>query len=233
MSRSAMRGVVCLTVCLLASTAMAQQRRGGPGGGFGFGGGLLQMTAGETVQAELKLTDDQKGKLTALREEAQAARRGGAGGFDFQNATQEERQKFFEEQQKRTEEQNAKVTALLNADQNKRIKELSLQQRTSQQGHAAALIAPDYVKEFKITDSQLASLRTIQQGQQSQTMELFQGGGFGNPETQAKVAKIREEADKEVMVVLNADQKAAIEKAKGAKFEFPAFGGQRRRGNNN
>jgi hypothetical protein len=229
-----MRGVVCLTVCVLASSAMAQQGRGRGGFGGGFGAGLLQMTAIETVQTELKLTDDQKGKLTALREEAQAARRGGAGGFDFQNASDEERQKFFAEQQKRTEEQNAKVTALLNADQNKRIKELALQQRANQ-GLAAALTAPEYVKEFKITDSQLASLRTIQQGQQSQTMELFQGGGgFGNPETQAKVAKIREEADKEVMVVLNADQKAAIEKAKGAKFEFPAFGGgQRRRGNNN
>jgi Spy/CpxP family protein refolding chaperone len=211
---------------------MAQQgRRGfGFGGGFGGGANYVFMLASEKVQTELKLSDDQKAKLTALREEVQAAGRGGFG--NFQDMTPEERTKAFADIQKRNEDNNKKVLALLNTEQNKRAKELALQQRLQPPfgSYGAVLADPEIVKELKLTDNQQASVKTIADAMAEKQREMFQGGGFD----QAKAAELRTAADGEYLAVLTADQKAQLEKMKGAKFEFdpPQFG-RGRRGNNN
>ena len=103
--------VLALSV-MVGGTAMAQR-----GFGRGMGGGA-QLLRRPEVQAELKLTDDQKTKVTdmlqKLRESQQARFQ------DLRDASPEERQKAMAEMQA---EQMKQVNAILNTDQQKRFKE--------------------------------------------------------------------------------------------------------------
>ena len=73
MSRLSYFGLAALIAGLVLTTSLSAQGRG-RGGGFGGGrGGFspLMLVANEAVQKEIGVTDDQKAKLTALREEFQ------------------------------------------------------------------------------------------------------------------------------------------------------------------
>jgi hypothetical protein len=215
--------MLCVAVCLLLTTNAMAQRRGGFGGMFG-GGGYTFLIGNEKIQAELKLTDKQKSDVNALREELMAAApRGGFGGG--RNASPEEREKAQAEFRKRTEENNKKFEALLNADQVKRIKELSLQQRL-QFGGYAVLADPEVAKALNFSVDQQNTVKMIAEASQARMREMFQGGGFDRE----KADELRKNADKEYLAVLKDDQKKQLETMQGAKFEFdpPQFGGGRR-----
>lgn len=244
MRRLGMRVVVCAAVCLaVATSAMAQgqgQGRGGRGGRGGFGGGfgggafglsLSRIVSIEKVQKELKISDEQKTKLDAIRAEARQGGGGGAGGFgNFQNMSEEERTKFFEEMRKQGEERNKKVEAVLDADQNKRAKEILLQARGN-----SALADPEVAKQLALTEDQVASVKTIGEESGKQMRELFQPGG-DRDEQRKKMEELRKNTDEEYLNVLTDEQKAKFAALKGAKFELdPAdlrggFGGPGGRG---
>lgn len=240
MRRSQVLGLVCLTACLmLASTAMAQgQGRGRGRGGFGGGGfnaGSSQLLRNEKVQEELKLTSEQKEKLAALREEGGGRGRGGFGGFD-PNQSEEEREKAMAEFRKRMEESNKKAEAVLEPAQLKRLKELSLQARGN-----GALNDEEVAKALKLSEDQVASVKTISEAMGTKMREMFQSGGAGGnrEEMQKQMAELRKDADAEYLAVLTDEQKAKFAEMKGAdaKIDFNAggFGGRggRRRGGNN
>ncbi|MFN0052509.1 MAG: hypothetical protein ACKV0T_09965 [Planctomycetales bacterium] len=243
MMRLGLRGMVWMSVCLLiAGTAMAQGQGGGQGrggrGGFGFGGmmggggGMLLNL--EQVQKELKLDDAQKEKLKTIRDEAQAAG-GGRGAFaNFQEMSQEEREKAFAEMRKRMEETNKKTEAVLNPEQSKRLKEISLQFAMQTQGLAAVLANPEHAKALKLTEDQNEAVKTISEETQKQMRELFTPGGDPTG-AREKMAELRKNADEEYAAILTDEQKEQIETMKGAKFELDmsAFGqrGGRGRGN--
>ncbi len=123
-----MRAIRCLVAALLAAgivTVVAAQ----PGrGGFGFGGqdvNVLVLT-NAALQEEIKLTDAQKDKLKpAVEKQAEMNKEFGEafkGGFD--------KDKFTELNEKRTkvnEEVKKVVDETLNADQKKRLKQISIQ----------------------------------------------------------------------------------------------------------
>lgn len=254
MLRSGVRGCICVTVCLtLATAAFAQGQGGGRGrggfggfgrGGFGGFGGSSMLLANENVQKELKITDDQKSKLEALREEG-----GGRGAFGGRgggaNLSDEEREKAMAEFQKRMEERNKKAEAILDADQAKRLKEISLQIRGN-----AALTDEPVAKELALTEDQVASVKTIQEESMKQMRELGGGGrDLSREERQArfeenrkKMAEIRKATDEEYLAVLTEEQKAKFAAMKGAKFDYDPMtfwggrggpGGRRGRGGNN
>jgi len=211
---------------------------GGPGGMFGGAGGLLNF---QQVQKELKMTDDQIAKVT----EIQQAGRGGAGGGgrgNFQNMTDEERQKFFAEMRERMEENNKKMLALLDEQQNVRLKQIQLWTA----GAAGLVRDEETSKALKLTDDQKEALKTIGEESMKKNQEI--GAGFrGADEEQrnkltAQMAENRKETEAECEAVLTDEQKAQFAKMKGPKFEldFSAFGrggpgGRRGRpgGNNN
>jgi Spy/CpxP family protein refolding chaperone len=247
MQRLGMRGFVCAAICLaMATTAMAQgqgQGRGGRGGRGGFGGGgfgggfglnLSRLVGIEQVQKELKVTDEQKTKLAELRREGRGG--GGGGGGNFQNMSEEERAKFFDEMRKQSEERNKKVEAILDADQLKRAKEILLQQ----QGNGA-LANPEVAKELALSEDQVAQIKTISEESGKQMRELFRPGA-DRDEMRKKMEELRKNTDEEYMAVLTEEQKAKFAALKGAKFDLdPAAlrgGGGRgreggRRGGNN
>jgi Spy/CpxP family protein refolding chaperone len=224
--------VACLTLAV-ATTAMAQQGQGRRGGGFGMGGGQTtsaQLLAVEKVQDDLKLTADQKDKITALRMEGRGA--GGGRQGRGQNASPEERAAAL----KAAQERDAKFDELLNADQKKRLGEIKLQARGN-----SALNDEAVAKELALTDSQKASVKTISDAVAKKIMDLGppqQGGDFAA--RAREVNDIRTGADPEYLAVLTAEQKTKFTAMQGAKIDGLAAaiqaggrGGRGRRGNNN
>jgi Spy/CpxP family protein refolding chaperone len=244
-----MRRLVGITVAALVigfvanSTAMAQGR-GGRGGRGGFGGGFGGITfliQNPNVQKELKLSEDQTGKIKEITD---ALRPQPGGGQNFRDMTEEQRTAFFAEQQKKMEEATKKITDLLTADQNARLKQLQIWQ----QGARALTVNEAVGKELSLTDDQKSALNTIFEESDKKSRELFSGlGRDANEEQRTKAneqfATMRKETEAECMAVLTDDQKAKFDTLKGAKPDFDlspfgrgGFGGGRRGrpgGNNN
>lgn len=179
----------------------------------------------EKIQEELKITDEQKQKLTAMQEEGGGGgRRGGGGGG---NLSDEERAA----RQKRIDESNKKAEAVLEAGQLKRLKEISLQVR----GYRA-LADDEVATALKLTADQKDAVKTIQGESDKRMGELFSSGGGGDrEERQKKFAELQKDTDDEYLAVLNDEQKAKLAEMKGAKFDTDSLrrGGRRRGGNNN
>jgi len=239
---SAVALVLCLSV---SSVAMAQQQgrrgRGNFGGGFGGfgGGGLSFLIQNPQVQKELKLSEDQIAKLKEVTDAARQAA-GPGGGRRGQNQTDEERQAAREERRKRTEETDKKITDLLTADQNVRLKQVQLWT----QGTRALTNNETVAKELALTDDQKSALKTITEETDKKRGELFQGLGRGasdedRTKAREQFATLQKETDAECLAVLTDDQKSKFTAMKGEKFELDmsAFaggrGGRGRRGGNN
>lgn len=234
-----------LAVCMMAgNVAFAQgQGRGRGRGGFGgMGGGAGMLLMNPQVQKELKMTEEQTGKIGEIQREMFAGF--GQGGGGFQNLSDEERQKRFEEMRKKGEENNKKMLALLDDGQNSRLKQIQLSV-----GGVAGLIgdqdiAKEAAKELKLTDDQKEALKAITEESGKKSGEIFAGFRGADEEQrtklQAQLAEIRKDTEAECAAVLTDEQKAQFEKMKGPKFELDmsAFGrggpgGRRGRPNNN
>lgn len=239
-----------LTTDVLAQRGGGRGGQGGPGGRFGGGGpggrgGGGDMTMGllriEAVREEIELMPDQSDALKKL-EEQQQSQRGERPDFDFRNASEEEREKFFEEQTKKREEAAKKtreqLEEVLFPEQMERLDQIAIQL----QGVGA--LGTEKVQEaLKITDAQKEKLAEVQSAMRDKmgTMmrEMFQnrgqggdGGGFDRDAMREKMTEAREEVEKEILGVLTSDQKKKFEEMKGEKFEMPegqrfGFGGGR------
>jgi hypothetical protein len=194
------------------------------------------------VQKELKMTDDQTAKIGEIQRESFQAGGGAGGGAraNFQNMTDEERQKFFEDMRKRTEETAKKMTAVLTDDQNTRLKQIQLWVA----GAAGLANNAEAAKQLGITDDQKDALKTITDESAKKGRELFQNSGLGPDSTDEdrakfgeKTAALRKETETECMAVLTDEQKAQFAKMRGERFELDmsqmgrgGFGGGGRRG---
>ncbi len=232
--------VVVLAGLLLAAPALsfAQGPGGGGRGGFGGfgrgGGGVAGLLRMEEVQKEIEVTADQKAELDKIAEAARA--QPGAGGpgagfnpEEFQKLSDEEKAKRFDEMRKQGEERTKKtdesIKAVFKPEQWARLSGL----RAQREG-LSALGREEVQKELGLNAEQAAKIKTLVDGNRP----TF--GGFGGPGggdlSEEDMRKAREEReaktkkfDTDMAAVLTADQTAALEKYKGAKFEFPARGG--------
>ncbi|HEV2473698.1 MAG TPA: hypothetical protein VGS41_13570 [Chthonomonadales bacterium] len=206
-------------IAAVALTASAQGRRGGMF--FGGPGGGLFMLRNPAVQAELKMTDDQKAKLATeqqnVRSQMQDLRQSSGG---FQNMTPEDRQKFF---QKMQAIQEKAVADVLDPTQMVRYHQLTLQQAGAQ-----ALTRPDVQDQLKMTDEQKKSVQDIQQKSMEEVRAAMQGVDFQNmtPDDRqklgAKMRAMRSETNNKMLAVLTDDQKAQWKTMLGTPFNFPA-----------
>ena len=148
---------------LLASPALAQQKKGGGFGGFGFGGGRMsagQLLQNEGVQKDLKLTEDQ---IAKVKEVGQKVREKYTD--DFQKLRdldqQERREKMTELMKKVGEDTDKELAGVLKPEQDKRLKQIQRQTEGVQ-----AFQEPDVQKALKLTDEQKDSLKTIAEDSQ-------------------------------------------------------------------
>jgi Spy/CpxP family protein refolding chaperone len=201
--------------------------------GGGMGGGPMMILGSEDVQKDIKFTDDQKEKLKDFRAKQQEARQALG-----QDATPEQRQ---EAGKKAAEESTKFLKDTLTEEQNKRLKEIGLQ--NTLKTNAAALGAnEEYATALKITDDQKAKIKEIGDQARKDRQDIMGGGGGGGggggarrqpptPEQQKKLDALSKEASDKIMEVLTGDQKKMLEDMKGKPFEGKiTFGGGRRPG---
>jgi len=194
---------------MLAGGAFAQR-----GFGRGGGGGGANMLRTPEVQAELKLTDDQKTKVTDLLAKLREQRQGQ--GQNFQDLSPEERQKMMADRRAAEDKQLADV---LNADQMKRYHQLVLQQ----QGMTAVLDKP-VADQLKLTDDQKTKIQAVVDEQRAAMRDMFQNGG-GSQDREAMMKKMqdmRKQSDEKIASLLTDDQKSQWKDMIGAPFTFPA-----------
>jgi Spy/CpxP family protein refolding chaperone len=225
--------VLCLAA-MLAGPALAQR---GPGGGGRFGGGSLLDN--QSVQKELKLTDDQIKKVKEITQSVRDKHKEelDALGKQGPQADREKRQELF-----RTirEETNKALVDVLKPEQSKRFKEITLKQRGAQ-----AFNDEEVQKTLNLTDEQKDKIKTINEDASKEMRELFPrrggaGGGGARPDPAAfeemrkKMAALNKETMEKATAVLTDDQKKAWKDLVGAPFEIkfeppqgrPGGGGQ-------
>lgn len=214
-------------VTILAPIAAAQDP--GPGGQRGQGGqrgergqrqgmmgrqggGDLMLLARNDVQKDLKLTDDQKTKLTNLRESFQSEMQA-----MFQNAGGD-RQAMQQQMQAKMAEMQKQVDGILTDAQKTRIKQIGVQM----QGNRIAM-NPEYAEKLKITADQRAKMRDLQEKSQAARqalMEKVRSGEMDREQMQTTMRKNNEILDAELGKILTADQKKLIAEWSGPKFEM-------------
>lgn len=208
---------------LTVATAAAQRPDRGPGGGFGrrggfgFGGGgasSLMLAGSEAVQAELKVTEEQKTALDETRREMfQGFRRGGDG-------ERPSREDF----QARMAEQEKKVNSILNEEQQKRLTEI----RYQVMGIPGILRDEGASKELNVTAEQRQTVDGLMDEQREAMQELREAVEVGAVAREAmgeEMEKLRKEMEEKSTAVLTEEQQAKVKEMMGKPFDVAQLRG--------
>lgn len=214
--------ILTLAIVGIVGSAFAQggggQRRGGMFGMMGRGGGSpVMLLQREDVQGELKLTDEQKTKLSELQTKMMEKMRemftGGGGGRPDPDKMREVMTKASEEAQK-------EVDTVLNADQKKRLKELAVQRAGN-----SAVLNPETAKEVGITEEQKAKIKALEDMQQQANqalMEKMRNQELDRDQFREKMETNTKAFDTELAKILTDAQKAKLKEMSGKPFTFAA-----------
>ena len=186
------------------------QGRARVGGG---GGGSLFLLTQKSVQDELKLSEEQVKKVTALEEKQREGFKG------FKDLSKEDRKTKMEERAKETKKS---VDEILKPEQVKRLKQISLQQSGSR-----AFSEPEVAEALKLSDEQKEKIKTIQEDAAKEMRGLFTPDG-DRAEARKKMEAARKATDEKVQGVLSAEQKSKFKDLAGEPFKGeikrPEFG---------
>jgi len=199
---------VAVAALALISGSYAQGGGRGQGQGRQFGGGMMggggqslsQLLGRRDVQDELKVTAEQKTKIEQAnqkaREEMQGRMEEMRGGGDPQ-AMRDAMQKF-------QKDQDAKVLAILDKEQQARLKEISIQLRGNR-----ALLDADVQKELGLSPEQKQKIKRLQEQQQEQMqnmMEEMRGGGGDREGMREKMQQMQTKMTEDLGKILTPDQ---------------------------
>ncbi|MDA1248797.1 MAG: hypothetical protein O2820_06185 [Planctomycetota bacterium] len=182
---------------------------GAPGGfGGGFGGG--DILSRDDVRQELGITADQIKQI----EEAQTAQREKMFEMfrNMRDMSQEERTAAFT---KAREDSTKAVESQLNANQVKRMQELTLQR----QGYSA-LRGDSVATDLGISDDQKTKVQAALSEYDVARFELRRLRDLSDEDREKKQAELEANRDKIIKSVLSASQLQTFEGKQGAKFEF-------------
>lgn len=211
---------------MIVGLAVAQPPGGRMQGMAGMrGAGGLFLLRSPDVQKDLKLTDEQKTKLedavkkeTEKRQEQMASMKDG--GFD-----KDKMQAAFKEM---AEMADKTIKDILNADQQKRLKQI-----TWQQAGSAVFADKDVETGLKLTDEQKEKLQGINAEMQEDVRAIARESQGNREEMQSKIASLRKETMEKAEEVLTAEQKKTFTAMLGSKFEGKidmGFGGGQGKG---
>ena len=212
---------VLVASMLVADQAQAQNQGRGRRGGSRYRDTAstgIRLLAIETVQKELKLTEEQiasaKENGEKLTKEQDALTEG---------LSREERGEKREENSKKARELAwaavMKIAEPLDDGQKKRWLELSLQVQGT-----AALSSEFLARRLELTEDQTKKLKELADAQNSKRRELFgslRDQNLSREELIKKFTELREADSKAVLAVLTSDQREAFTKMQGEKFDFP------------
>jgi Spy/CpxP family protein refolding chaperone len=194
--------IAVVSIGLAAPSRAHAQPPGRPGFGAQFGGGaagLLELPP--AVQAKLKLTEEQKTRIAAIRtksqEDVRNAFQGAAGGGD--------RQAAFRAMTEARRKAETDAVALLTADQKKQLDELKTQAQQYQGlgREAVALLAVDGLTADQ--QGQLKKLATDAQAKRQEALRSLQGGGGGGGALRG-LQQLQTETTAAIRKILTADQ---------------------------
>lgn len=227
--RGMFRYVAAFGLMAALSAPVLAQPGGGGGRGFGPGGGGLGLLMAPGVQEELKLAEEQVAKI---REAGATLREKFAADFEaLRDASQEERREKMQAISKKMSEESTKLLAdVLNADQQKRLKQITLQARGIE-----AFADEEVQKALKVTEEQRTKLAELASEVQAKRREIMQGAQGDFQAAMQEMRAAQSAALEKAKALLSGDQKKSWSDLIGAPFEirFGGPGGGRRGGNAN
>lgn len=207
--------IVCFSLvllALLASPALAQ---------FQFmGGGVDRLITNKSVQDELKLSQDQVGKVKDIGDKIQA--KFNEERTKLRELSQEERIQKIQAINKAVGEETYKqLKDVLSADQVKRLKQIEMQQRGIGLFNDA-----DIQKTLKMTDEQKAKFKTMGEDADKAMRGVRQGitdlQGF--QEAFKKMGNLRKEYMEKARDALDSEQKKQLKEMVGEWYDLkPEF----------
>lgn len=221
MSRGNLLKVLCLSMLgalLTADLSMAQFRGGGPG--MGRGGSALGLLANDRVRDELELVDDQVEAIEALTDDMRAEMQDMFSGMrdNFRNMNEDERREFMEEIREKMTNLNkdfeGRVFDELLPHQVDRLKQLMFQSQSGRGGGLSRGSIPEnLIEELGITEDQIEKMREKAESVRE--------------DLNKKIAKLQQQAEEEILSVLDAEQRERYKELMGESFDFGEnrFGG--------
>lgn len=214
----------------MISAAEAQAQRSGGRGYGAWRGSFLGLLRVEEVQKELKLNEDQIGKIREIGQKLRAEMREQFAGLREIEDRQERRTKATELGNQLDEKARGKIREVLSGEQMIRLYQVRLQVR----GTVYGLNHPWVAERLKLTDEQKKKAADLDKTTREKTSEAFSGLRDLSAEARRekfaevlqKVRKIRADANEQALGLLNAEQKEQFEGFKGEKFELPSRRGR-------
>ena len=208
-----------LVVIAALTFAVASFAQGGGGQGRGMmrgGGGMYGLLQRDDVKEELKLTDEQKTKLGEMQQGMMDEMRSA-----FQDAAGD-RSAMQKIMAKVQESAAKKVNAILTPDQQKRLKEINIQESGN-----SALMSADLQKELGLSEDQIKKIKDLQTKQQAANTAIFekmQSGEIERDQIQPLMQKNTKVLNDEIGKVLTEDQKKKFKELAGKPFVKKADG---------
>jgi Spy/CpxP family protein refolding chaperone len=191
--------VVALVLMMVQGVAKAQ-------GFFGFmRGNPIMLLSQESVQKELKLTDEQKTKINDLRQSSREKMQ------EIFQADQGERQAKM---QALNAETRKSLEGILNPEQGKRLLEIVYQQRG-----AMAFVDPEVVKALSLSEEQQGKVKSINEEMQAGMRDLFTPGQAPDEDTRKKMDDLRKSTGDKLVALLTPEQKTKWTQLQGEPFK--------------
>jgi hypothetical protein len=183
--------------------------------------GILGMMRAAAIGEELKLTDEQKGKITSILEEAGPA-------MSFQQGDTPEA--MADKVKAAREKYEPKVKEVLTDEQKTRIQQIYYQ-ATGPTAMADEAVAKEVGLDDEGRTKVAAVAKEMQDALGAIMREAFGGGGGGGGggDFREKAQKIRTDAATKVLGVLSDDQKKTWETMLGEPFDLAKLRPQRQR----
>lgn len=206
--------VVAAVVFFVASQiANAQPGEGRRGRGGRFGGGFgpassLRLASLEGVQKALNLSEEQKSKLETINDTFRD---------DFRTLLEEGSDR--DEMQKLTDDAAKQISDVLDDEQEKRLRGITIQVM----GAPAVLADAALAKELNVTDEQKTKLEKAQQDSMRAMADAFReirDSGASREESREKVDKLRDESRAKLLAVLTSEQQQQLKTMEGDKVEI-------------
>ncbi|MCI0334634.1 MAG: hypothetical protein L0228_15565 [Planctomycetes bacterium] len=200
--------VLVISHITLAQPDEGRRWRGGPGGGRLGGASSVRLASLNEVQDALKLSDDQKTKVEEINDQFRS---------NFRKLLQEGGRR--EEMQKLNQNASAKLAELLDDEQEKRLRGITIQVM----GANAVVADPALAKELNVTDEQKSKLKETQQSIMRAMGDAFRkmrDSDASGKDRRAKFEELRAEAEKKLLAVLTTEQQNQLNALKGKKVEI-------------